>query len=380
MLKSAHLASPYAAPRLSADQKSLAHNITAQPCHFNVKCQSLENGKVGGSVHITGPQIAQLLGQTSVDMAHLKEIKFTKASTNIAVPMGGHFTLGNNDTASTFATQDRAMYISNDGALTACHLVVPPACGTGTMASFSDLGSVTTTEECYGTKDQVSSAIGRSLRWSGQPSTENFAGNCLKVTNNNVTRYLVPSEGQHTSCAMSTLFAANVNKAGFCDGRYTDKNATFATDPDGRKCRVVTGEDFATVSTALKGRLAEGNALRDGLTLHMESFHDGDADVVDNMTEHGFLPTVSLTATFLRDTTDTFMASDTNTTASCISRADMHKFIGEDMDNAPVIGNSITNETFADSIMKLSLTGEKAALPLTGQASVTTAALVAEEV
>jgi hypothetical protein len=359
MPQPAHLKSAYAVPRLAPDQKALAHNIRAQPCHFAVECSPNANGKVGGSVHLTGPQIAQMLGQTSVDFAHLKKIEFKKASTNIAVPMGGHFTIGNGQTSSTFATPDREMFVSNDGALTACHLVVPPSCGAGTMASFSDLGEINTEHVAYGTKEQVTSAIGRSLRWSGQPSTENFSGNCLKVTNNNITRYLVPTDTVHTSCAMSTLFGANVNKAGFCDGRYSDKKATFATDPDGRKCRVVTGEDFATVSTALKTRLAEGNPLRNGITLHMESFNENDAAVVQDMTDAGFTPRVSLSATFHRDTTEEFMRKPGDGTAApSISRETMHELIGESMDSAPVIGG-VTSESFADTIMKLSLDGEE---------------------
>jgi len=368
MPQAAHLASAYAPARLSPEQKALAHNVTAQPCHFSVRCEPTASGTIGGKVHITGPQVAQLLGQTTVDFAHLKQIEFTKASSNIGVPMGGHFHIGVDDTASTFATADRSMHICNDGNLVACHLVVPPSCGTGTMASFSDLGSVTAEEDCYGTKEQVSSAIGRSLRWSGQATTGNFSGNCLKVTNNNVVRYLVPVDNAQTGCAMSTLFAANVNKSGFCDGRYADAKATFATDPDGRKCRVVTGDDFATVSAALKTRLSEGNALRDGLTLNMESFSSSDADIVANMTENGFIPTVSLSATFHRDTTENFMTKEKDESSSCVSREAMHALIGESMVTAPVI-NGITNESFADSILKLSLAGETSQTALNGQAS-----------
>lgn len=364
-----HLEKQFATPRLGPSDKSLSYNVTSQPTVFSVECAPTAEGFVEGKLHLTGAQLASMLGQSSVDYAHLTSIDFNKASTNIGTAMGGHFTLGSEEagTESTFATLDRTMHVCRDSGVTACHLVVPPSCGSGAMSTFSDLGSMDTRHVAYGSAADTRSAIGRSLRWAGQDFTKDFSGQCLKVDAGSKARYLVPSDVEHRKCAMSTLFGANVNKAGFCNGRYADAKATFAVDPDGRKCRVVTEDDFATVSKALKSRFAESNPLQAGLTLTMKSFKPTDAELAEELTESGFTPRVTLSATFNRETTSEFLnkavddESEAVTSAS-LSRADMHKLIGEDYSaetSTATLGAGFTSEeSFAEGIMNLKLEGE----------------------
>lgn len=372
MPQASHLESAFAEPRLGAADKSLSYNVTSQPTVFSVECKPTAEGFIEGSLHLTGKQLSAMLGQSSVDYAHLTSIDFNKASTNIGTAMGGHITLGSKSagTESTFATLDRTMHVCKDSGVTACHLVVPPSCGSGNMSTYTDLGSIDAKHAAYGTPAETRSAIGRSLRWAGQDFTKDFSGQCLKVDAGTKARYLVPSDVEHRKCAMSTLFGANVNKPGFCDGRYSDSKATFAVDPDGRKCRVVTAEDFATVSKALKSRFAESNPLQNGLTLTMKSFKPTDADLANELTESGFTPRVTLSATFNRETTQSFLSKDTvaeddadsATTSASLSRAEMHKLIGEDYEadtSGATMGAGFTSEeSFAEGIMNLTLAGE----------------------
>lgn len=311
--------------------------------------------------------MAAMLGQSSVDYAHLTSIDFNQASSNIGTAMGGHFSIGQEETATspsteaTFSTLDRTMHVCPSSGVTACHLVVPPSCGSGSVTSFANLGSIDTRNAAYGTASDTRSAIGRSLRWAGQDFTKDFSGSCLKVEDKSNKRYLVPAEAANQKCAMSTLFGVNVNKTGFCAGRYVDSKATFAHDPAGRKCRVVTAADFATVSEALNARFAESNALQGGLTLTMRSFNPTDSKLAQELIDGGFVPKVTLSTTFNRETTADFLDGTAVAPSKDLSltRTQAHALIGEAHDAGNELASGFVNETsFAENILKLSLDGE----------------------
>jgi hypothetical protein len=266
-----HLNTATAAPRLHIAEKAMAHNVQAQKAHFAIGLSPDEDGYMSGEAHITGPHLSRMLGQTTVDLAHLSEIAFDHAATNLGCAVGGHFEHGLGDTASTFSTLDRAMHVNSGGEVTACHVVVGPSCGSGSLQVYDNLGSVKPVRT-LGTHEDTRSAIGRSLRWAGQDHTSNLSGACLKVGLGDAVRYLVPAEKADQKCAMSTLFGVNATKEDFCGGRYTKARATKAMCPEGRNCTVVTAEDFGTVKAALLNRFAEKNPLQDGLTLKLKSF------------------------------------------------------------------------------------------------------------
>ena len=357
--ENSHLNTATAAPRLAPAETAMAHNVSEQKTHFTVNMAADEDGFMSGEAHITGPQLSRMLGQTTVDLAHLAEISFDSAATNIGCAVGGHFEHGRGDTAATFSTMDRAMHVNSSGNVTACHLVVGPSCGSGNVQVYQGLGSLKPAHT-LGTHEDTRSAIGRSLRWAGQDHTNNLSGACLKVGLGPAVRYLVPNDKSEQKCAMSTLFGVNATKDDFCGGRYTTARATKAVCPQGRECTVVTAEDFATVKDALLNRFSEKNPLMAGLTLKLKSFSQDDHALGTELTEAGFQPHINLVTTFKRALTKDFLGSEQPAQHLAVTRTDMHELLGEDATTAALIAKqtgSTTADSFAKQIMALSLSG-----------------------
>ena len=372
----AALESKFAAPRMAADESVPAYNCTSGLLSVQATLTPTHTGTLKGRAHITGPQLAQVLGQTTVDLAHLTDIEFTAATTNIAANVGATLSTGTGESTSTFATPDRVYHVMDGGPMTGCHTVIGPSSGCGAVATYSGLGGVSVhfSNDVTAQMD-ARHALGRSLRWAGNDVSKSIAGSCTSVGIGESQRWLVPAEASEHRCSMSTLFGVNSNQRDFCDHRYSDKNATFAHDQKGRNCKVVTAADFAEVKTALQSRLSEKSCLQHGLNFEFETFAADDRKLHAELTKAGFTPSVTLGVKLNRITTNDFLSQDLSAGNSMhVTTADMHAMLGE---VAPVhavteAAMATTPASFAQAIMGLSLKGENTSVDTNGTVTITT--------
>jgi hypothetical protein len=302
-----------------------------------------------------------MLGQTTVDLAHLQSVDFHDATTNVSEPVGVHLSVGKGETESTFATIDRVHHVGQNEAVTACHAVVGPSSNNGTVHTFSNLGSVDVHfANDVNAQTDTRHALGRCLRWSGQQQSKSMAGSCTSVGLGDQQRWLVPTEPADLQCSMSTLFSVNSDKPEFCGSRYATTSATFANDQQGRRCKVVTAQDFKDVQSALKSRFAEKNPLKDGLTFNFETFNDGASGKTSASMEN---PMVTLNGQMNRMTTADFLAQDLSSSTTpkpAMTAADMHALLGETAPEVTATALADSPSSFAQSIMGLELNGEAA--------------------
>lgn len=348
----------FAASRLHPDHTVPAYNTTAARFCVHAPLAPSANNTFSGKVHISGPTLATMLGQTTVDLAHVQSIDFHDATTNIGEPVGLHLSIGKGATESTFATTDRVHHIGQNNAVTACHAIVGPASHDNTVQTYTNLGSV---DVHFGndTNAQIDTkhALGRCLRWSGQKVAKSMAGSCTSVGLGDQQRWLVPAEQPDLQCSMSTLFSVNSDKPEFCGSRYADTTATFANDQQGRRCKVVTAADFAEVQTALKSRFAEKSPLKAGLTFNFETFDDGVACTTASSLS---TPMVTLNGQFNRLTTEDFLAKDVSANAvqPAMTTTDMHTLLGESVPPTTATSMDDSPSSFAQTILGLSLAGQ----------------------
>lgn len=358
----AALESKFAAPRMSPDETVPAYNTKTGLLSVQATLAPTSTGTLKGSAHITGPQIAQVLGQTTVDLAHLTDLEFTAATTNIAANVGTTLSTGSGGTTSTFATPDRVYHLMEGSPMTGCHTIIGPSSGCGAVATYAGLGGVSV-HFSHDTAAQMDArhALGRSLRWAGNDVSKSIAGSCTSVGLGDAQRWLVPADKSEHRCSMSTLFGVNSNQRDFCDQRYADKQATFARDQQGRNCKVVTASDFADVKSALQSRLSEKSCLQHGLTFDFETFATDDKKLHKELTAAGFTPSVTLGVKLNRMTTQEFLAKDMSAgNGMHVTTADMHAMLGETMPASAVTEAAMatTPASFAEAIMGLSLKGD----------------------
>ena len=117
----------------------------------------------------------------------------------------------------------------------------------------------------------------------------------------------------------------------------------------------------------------------------MKSFKPTDAELARELTESGFTPRVTLSATFNRETTAEFLnkaveEESAATTSVSLSRAEMHKLIGEDYaaeTSSNTLGAGFTSEeSFAEGIMNLKLAGEDTGATSSGMTELKVSAAV----
>ena len=364
---SAALENKFAYARLHPDHTVPAYNTTSSRfCIHAPLAVAPGANTLSGKVHIAGPTLATMLGQTTVDLAHLQSIDFHDATTNVSEPVGVHMSIGTGETESTFATVDRVHHVGQNEAVTACHAVVGPSSSNGTVQTYSNLGSVDVHfANDANAQTDTRHALGRCLRWSGQQASKSMAGSCTSVGLGDQQRWLVPTEQPDLQCSMSTLFAVNSDKTEFCGSRYAETAATFANDQKGRRCKVVTAQDFKDVQTALKSRFAEKNPLKNGLTFNFETFNDGAGG---KMSASMVNPTVTLNGQMNRMTTEDFLAQDMNANAAqpAMTTADMHSLLGETAPAVTATTLADSPSSFAQTIMGLELTGQ----PTSGSSSI----------
>lgn len=356
---SAALDKKFAFARLHPAHAVPAYNTTsARFCVHAPLAISPGQATLGGAVHIDGPTLATMLGQTTVDLAHLQSVDFHDATTNINEPVGVHLSIGKDGSESTFATADRVHHVGLNEAVTACHAVIGPSSNNGAVQTFSNLGSVNAHfANDASAQTDTRHALGRCLRWFGQKVAKSMAGSCTSVGLGEQQRWLIPSDAADQQCSMSTLFAVNSDKPDFCASRYADTTATFANDQQGRRCKVVTAQDFTDVQSALKSRFAEKNPLKDGMTFNFETFDDG---VANKSMSTKYPPTVTLNGQFNRMTTASFLSQDfaADTPQTAMTTADMHALLGETAPAVTASASSDSPSTFAQTIMGLSLAGQ----------------------
>lgn len=362
----------YAHPRIHTDEMGVrSYPLTAQAVIATVPMTLNGDGSLKGVVHIPPDHLSRIMGQADGggDLVNLSSAFIESASTNVAAPVGVVWSHGSSangtETAVPFGTVDRVFHVSGDsGNVTACHAVVPQACGTGLMSQFK-LGADTTVAFCKSeaARNNTRFGVGRALRWAGK-TTADLSHTVTKVSSNGQTRYMIPNTAPDTKCAMSQLFDQNKHSPDFCRGAYHENNRTNMQNQIGQQCTVVTEADFDNISKQLSDRLTQQSPVAThGLTLTCESLGSNDATIHSEMTTAGFAPTVTVRAVLNRIPTNEMMAS-TETHAMAASpetTSDFHAYLGEKA--ADHIASDVPMD-FASHVLSATLQGEATAVPV----------------
>lgn len=359
----------FAHPRVTQDESALAHDLSETSVVFTVPLSLNKDNKLSGTAHISGEHLSRICGQPNADLIHLDNITTTQTTSNVAVPTGVHFSIGNTpETHANFESISRQNHVCGEtGNITACHVVVPPSSIEGQVSVFSP-NVKTSADFTHGPTQRAATeyALSRSLRWAPETLSGNMSGSCTKVTAGEQTRWLLPNSPEHAKCAMSKLFLQNQETgSGFCQDRYSVKNRTEAIDQKGRNCTVVTGSDFANISSQLSERLKTSSPLDKGLTVNVESLTNGDDTALHAaMTEKNHAPMVTLSATFNRIPTKQFLEETHPGISDQVhTAAHFHEMLGEDANvsqHMTAIGS--TASSFAENIMKLNLNVQEEAV------------------
>lgn len=381
-------------PRLNQTEEVRGHNVASIPIVATFPLKIGTGGRLTGSFHLAPTELARMCGQSDPDLAHIKDITVTGASTNVAAPFSvvwSHGLAEDPELSAPFTTIDRETHIcgaTND--ITSAHAIIPAGCGTGLVTDYK---MNTETRAAFSTSEEKRNAarwaVGRSLRWGGVGNTEaDMAGSCVKVSaaGANNDRYLIPTATEHMNCAMSRLFGQNATSATFCDGQYSvDKRVTMP-NMDGVNCTVVEGPHFDSVQAQLRQRLStQTDAGRFGLSCSLESLGStaNDELIHKEMTAAGFAPTITLRANMKRIQTQELLSDEPSLEEPHLveTTAHFHQYLGE-QNNEATVGEAsqmpVTSGDFAAQVLAVSL-GKTAVAPSVYAANATVQQCGADE-
>jgi len=358
----------YAQPRVSPDHKVRGHDIKSATVNFQLPLE-MNGNTLEGFARITPEFTAHMLGQADPDLISLNKITINKATTNTAEPFGVVWQFGDQgtDTKDSFSTVDREYHVcGSTNNVTAAHAVIPAACGTGMQSTF-DLGTETKLAfaETDASRNAARAACSRVLRWGQSAgSTEaDMSGSCHKVTSNNTTRYMIPSNACDTKCAMSKLWFQNADSKAFCDGAYHKDARTEMMNPDGVACTVVTSAHFDTVRSQLKEKLTLQTPIaQHGLGCKVTCLGaSGGANTFATMQAAKFDPMININATLHRVPTSELLAStNLNNLGTTIEMAEhFHSYLNEDAAAAAsaLPSGASTSTDFAQMVLSAPLKG-----------------------
>jgi hypothetical protein len=305
-----------AAPRLHADEQMNSYNVSSAKVMVTADLRPHpKNGTLVGTAHLTSEQLCALGGQPDIDMLNLDAIGCTGGFSNIGDVVGVTCKLGTESgSTAVLPTIDRHMHLcGEEGTLTACHFLLPPASGTGDMHATGDAGTIRPAidVDTQARFDRTTNAIARSVRWdnTNHGSHEVLAGTCTQVGSGSDSRWLIPHNPTASSCAISKLWDQNKTSAEFCRGDYSSKNASTTTDMQGRMCTVVSDKDMQAVSKLLSSKLEPSSAFQHGCTIEFETISGKKGKSIHSeMTSAGFTPTASVNLCLQRQTTPSVIA------------------------------------------------------------------------
>jgi hypothetical protein len=268
--------------RTSADVGSnITYDLEASDLvlHMPLSAKTV-NGEavVAASTYIPGETLCRILGTSNADMNCIKSIDLVGGSTNSKHHTGVkiHYGEAGTDTAEVLGTGSRTHMLTDDGAVVGTHFVLGPEGTPVTPQSIQLEGN-------DAQLDDVTTALGRELRWAGMSDTPRdlLAGSCTSMAvAGQKKRYLVPVKD--ASCAMGKLFNKNNENPDFCGGRYHKDTMAVVKTPEGHDAIVVGADDFESTLEHLGQSLATKSPSRNGITVTAKSFGpstaaDGDA-------------------------------------------------------------------------------------------------------